>query len=279
MSIRIGERRNIDEYPQLPRRDTENNVLIEDPLDLSRNLNCVLDYEGRIRLRRAFTLFAAKVADATMEELLVQAKTLTRMRTGPTAAAMAAKHAQSATGVGAGGPPVAPPHRGLTAPTLQQHTAAMSQQQGRSGGMEYMRSSQEASADYQGRGSMMQGRIGGGGGVGYNMVELGHNDFRAAPSNLVLSPVTNGPGATTGIDGIRGVRVQQQQASSGGRGYGATSGMNNTTTAPPYYQYGGHHQQQQQAQKDAVQRYIMPSLGYYLELQADGHSWEIIDRW
>ncbi|KAF4663343.1 Zinc finger, CCHC domain containing [Perkinsus olseni] len=283
VSIRTGERRSTDEYLHLPRRDTESNILIEDPLDLNRNLNCVLDYEGRIRLRRAFALFAAKVADASMEELLTQAKTLTRMRTGPTAAAMAAKHAQNAT-MGVGGPH-AP---GLTAPTLQQHTAMSqashqqqqaSQQQGRPRNMEYMR--QDTSPEYQPRGpvpgSMRPGQVGGGPGGGYNMMGVGHSDIRA-PSNLVLSPVKDGPGAATVVEGIRGVRVQQQQpVNSGGVAY---NGAGMKKAAAPYYQYGQQQQQKETAAAaTAVQSYVMPPLGYYLELQTDGHSWDIVDRW
>ncbi|EER00886.1 conserved hypothetical protein [Perkinsus marinus ATCC 50983] len=214
VSIRVGERRSIDDYLHLPRRDAESNVLIEDPLDLNRNLNCVLDYEGRIRLRRAFALFAAKVADATMEELLVQAKTLTRMRTGPTAAVMAAKHAQSAT---MSGPHDARGHPGLTGPTLQQHTATVSSQpQARPRTMEYMRSGQNTSPEYQprrgpGPGPMVQGQMGAAGPAGYNMVGLGGQGEIRAPPNLLLSPVKDGPGATSGVEGIRGVRIQQQQ--------------------------------------------------------------------
>ncbi|KAF4660358.1 hypothetical protein FOL47_007192 [Perkinsus chesapeaki] len=236
VSIRTGQRHSIDEYVQLPRRDADSNILIEDPLDLSRNLNCVLDYEGRIRLRRAFSLFANKVADATMEELLVQAKTLTRMRTGPTAAAIAAKHAQNAA-MGVGGPPGARGHGqatatagggGLTAPTLQQHTATMSaaaaaQQQQRL----RMRMGQDRQAPMAGNAGEYQNRLPGmvrGGGMpvgGYNMgtggmgMPVGLGDIRNP--NLTLSPVKDGPGASAIAEGIRGVRVQQQQPAGQGR--------------------------------------------------------------
>lgn len=51
-------------------------IHIEDPFDLSRNLHCVMDMDGLVRLRRAFRDIAAKLTDAPVGVLASLAKTL-----------------------------------------------------------------------------------------------------------------------------------------------------------------------------------------------------------
>ena len=51
-------------------------IHIEDPFDLSRNLHCVMDTEGLIRLRKAFKDIALKLDGASVSVLTLLAKTL-----------------------------------------------------------------------------------------------------------------------------------------------------------------------------------------------------------
>jgi hypothetical protein len=51
-------------------------IHIEDPFDLSRNLHCVMDTEGLIRLRKAFKDIASKLDGASVSVLSLLAKTL-----------------------------------------------------------------------------------------------------------------------------------------------------------------------------------------------------------
>jgi DNA polymerase sigma len=89
-SIRLGTRHPKDEFHRLfmsniattgSKHDT---IHIEDPFDLQRNLNCVLDSEGLARLRLALTDVDKRVADIPASLLLPQARQLFYARTQET---------------------------------------------------------------------------------------------------------------------------------------------------------------------------------------------------
>ena len=79
VSIRTGNRRGREHYPQLPEgrlQQIAQPIHIEDPLDLQRNLNCVLDIDGLVRLRGAFAEVDKRIANASYPVLLTQARHL-----------------------------------------------------------------------------------------------------------------------------------------------------------------------------------------------------------
>ena len=92
VSIRIGgkERRSITdpEFSMLSQGSRSmmelpagtEKIHIEDPFDLTRNLHCVMDTEGLIRLRRAFKDISAKLSGAPVCVLASLAKTLMSYR-------------------------------------------------------------------------------------------------------------------------------------------------------------------------------------------------------
>jgi terminal uridylyltransferase len=77
-SVRLGRRFTIDHanFRALPPGRMPGTIHIEDPLDLERNLNCVLDIDGSARLRAKFRDFAQRVADVPATSLLHQARML-----------------------------------------------------------------------------------------------------------------------------------------------------------------------------------------------------------
>lgn len=75
VSIRTGARGGIEEYPML--RGRAGLFHVEDPIDVEKNLNCVLDTAGVARLKDAFDGTASKLATASASVLLQHARILT----------------------------------------------------------------------------------------------------------------------------------------------------------------------------------------------------------
>lgn len=80
VSIRIGQRVSIDNptYELLGRGKLHPNhaIHIEDPFDLYRNLNCVMDMDGLNRLRGAFGEMHKRISNVSATVLLQQARLL-----------------------------------------------------------------------------------------------------------------------------------------------------------------------------------------------------------
>ena len=103
MSIRLGARKNISDpefgtLSQGSRSMTElppgiEKIHIEDPFDLSRNLHCVMDTGGLVRLRNAFRDIATRLAGVPPVSVLSNlAKTLMSYRNVVPAFATAELH-------------------------------------------------------------------------------------------------------------------------------------------------------------------------------------------
>lgn len=111
VSIRIGKRYTINGVPIATPNDSSNNrpamnptimyqslplghrainavpnadkIHIEDPLDMQRNLHCVMDAAGLLRLRKGFSEIDSKIANAPLSMLLEQAKMLASYTPAP----------------------------------------------------------------------------------------------------------------------------------------------------------------------------------------------------
>lgn len=110
VSIRLGtERRSVTDpecshLSQGPRLTSINGSLpprihIEDPFDLTRNLHCVMDTEGLVRLRKAFSDIASKLQGANVNVLTHLSKTLMTYKNAAPTFATAELHKRYGAGL------------------------------------------------------------------------------------------------------------------------------------------------------------------------------------